>query len=265
MTSIDKSGSSKEGKVVLPPPHWVTWDSSCHLWWSFTEMLKCCDWFSNYLRVKKYAYKEVNTFLHYKYTQNMQKRIKYKNLQSEQCSSRSNMREMIWILPVGVEIRGCLLALCLPSLSFWSLPYFNGSTHFLQCHSEWQWTPKFLLATCLQSSIPPPLPKGSVPSASAAALLLTEEKVKDSLAAKHQSNCKVWLSLTWSPHTVHHPAVPSVQENSSTSTCLQSLSLSVANCAQLVSFPRRIHFSAIMRPSLLNLVITMISEKLVPS
>lgn len=67
----------------------------------------------------------------------MQKRIKYKNLQSEYCSSHfKQIREMIWILPVDAEIRGCLLVLCLSSLSFWSLSYIYGSTHFLLNDSE---------------------------------------------------------------------------------------------------------------------------------
>lgn len=56
------------------------------------------------------------------------------------------------------------------------------------------------------------------------ALLLSSSqrrRWKTSLAAKHQSNCKVWLSLTCSPHTVHHPAalpVPRKRFESRTST-----------------------------------------------
>lgn len=56
------------------------------------------------------------------------------------------------------------------------------------------------------------------------ALLLSSSqrrRWKTSLAAKHQSNCKVWLSLTCSPHTVHHPAalpVPRERFESRTST-----------------------------------------------
>lgn len=143
-------------------------------------------------------------------------------------------------------------------------PLPRGSTHFLQCHFEWQQTPKFLLATAynplslhlsLKAQCPVPV------------LLLCSSqrrRWKTSLAAKHQSNSKVWLSLAWSPHTVHHPADTSVQENVSTSTCLQLLTLPVANCAQLVSFQRGIQFAALMRPELPNPVITMTSEKLVP-
>lgn len=60
----------------------------------------------------------------------------------------------------------------------------------------------------MHSSLPLPCLKGSLPGASTAALLLTEKKVKRkrggiSLAAEHQTNSKVWLTPTWSPHTVH--------------------------------------------------------------
>ncbi len=144
-------------------------------------------------------------------------------------------------------------------------PLPHGSTHFLQSHSEWRRTPKFLPATAynplslhlsLKAQCPVPV------------LLLCSSqrrRWKTSLAAKHQSSCKVWLSHTWSPHTVHHPADASVQENVSTSTCLQLLTLPVANCAQLVSFQRGIQFAALMMPAVPNPVITMTSEKRVPS
>lgn len=48
-----------------------------------------------------------------------------------------------------------------PFLLIYPLPL--GSTHF-----EWQWTPHIPPSNCPQSSIPPPLPEGSVPSAAAA-------------------------------------------------------------------------------------------------
>lgn len=151
-----------------------------------------------------------------------------------------------------------------PPLAFLLIsPLPHGSIHFLQCHFEWRWTPKFVLTTYLQSSLPPPLLKGSVPSASATALLLTEEKVK---RLHWQLNIRQTAKSDWVPHGALTRCTTLLYTlfEGTASACLQSLTLPVANCAQLVSFLRGIQFSAIMRPGLqLNPGIAMTSEKLV--
>lgn len=111
--------------------------------------------------------------------QNMQNRTKQRCciIKSEYWNSYNNfkrIREKTWIC----RNKGMSLHIVAPfSFSLISsLP--RGSTHFLQCHFEWQRTPKFLLATAynplslhlsLKAQCPVPM------------LLLcsSEEKVKD--------------------------------------------------------------------------------------
>lgn len=85
----------------------------------------------------------------------------------------------------GADVRGEIsFALWLHLPSFWSLLYLADrpiSSNAILCDSELLNSSQ---QTCLQSSIPPLLPEGSVPSAGAAALLLTEEKVKDFTGSK---------------------------------------------------------------------------------
>lgn len=86
---------------------------------------------------------------------------------------------------------------------------------------------------------------------------------KTSLAAKHQSNYKVWLSLARSPHTVRHPSDPIVQEKVSAST-VRVYNQRPSLCQVVQLFPRK-PISPLMRPGWLNPVKRMTSEKLVPS